>query len=38
MNLSVRAYHRILKIARVIADLTSADKITNQHDSVSQTR
>ena len=31
MNLSVRAYHRILKVARTIADLDSSEKITTKH-------
>ncbi|NBQ70857.1 MAG: ATP-binding protein, partial [Nitrosomonadaceae bacterium] len=31
LNLSARAYHRILKLARTIADLGSAEKISNQH-------
>ncbi len=31
LNLSARAYHRILKVARTIADLTDADKISKQH-------
>lgn len=31
LNLSARAYHRILKVARTIADLSSAEKINNQH-------
>ena len=31
LNLSARAYHRILKLARTIADLRSAEKINNQH-------
>ena len=29
--LSARAYHRILKVARTIADLVGADKITTEH-------
>lgn len=31
LNLSARAYHRILKLARTIADLTGSEKINNQH-------
>ncbi|MEK6686689.1 MAG: YifB family Mg chelatase-like AAA ATPase, partial [Pseudomonadota bacterium] len=31
LSLSARAYHRILKIARTIADLSDAEKINNQH-------
>lgn len=31
LNLSPRAYHRILKVARTIADLSGAEKINNQH-------
>jgi len=31
MSLSARAYHRILKVARTIADLASADKISAMH-------
>lgn len=31
LNLSARAYHRILKLARTIADLGNAEKINNQH-------
>ena len=31
LNLSARAYHRILKVARTIADLSGAEKINNQH-------
>ncbi len=31
LNLSARAYHRILKLARTIADLANAEKINNQH-------
>ncbi len=31
MNLSARAYHRILKVARTIADLDLSEKITTKH-------
>ena len=31
MNLSARAYDRILKVARTIADLAGADTVTNDH-------
>ncbi|MDP3281168.1 MAG: ATP-binding protein, partial [Nitrosomonas sp.] len=31
LNLSARAYHRILKVARTIADLAGVKKISNQH-------
>ncbi|MDH5480440.1 MAG: YifB family Mg chelatase-like AAA ATPase [Nitrosomonas sp.] len=31
LNLSARAYHRILKVARTIADLANAKDINNQH-------
>ncbi len=31
LGLSARAYHRVLKIARTIADLDSADRIQNHH-------
>jgi len=31
MNLSARAYHRILKVARTIADLDNSEKITVKH-------
>ena len=31
LNFSARAYHRILKVARTIADLAGAEKITSQH-------
>jgi magnesium chelatase family protein len=31
LNLSARAYHRILKLARTIADLTGCDEIGSVH-------
>ncbi|UJP05325.1 MAG: YifB family Mg chelatase-like AAA ATPase [Nitrosomonas sp.] len=31
LNLSARAYHRILKLARTIADLAGVEKISKQH-------
>ena len=31
MNLSARAYHRILKVARTIADLDQSKKISKKH-------
>ncbi len=31
MNLSARAYHRILKVARTIADLEHSERITTRH-------
>ncbi len=31
MNLSARAYHRILKLARTIADLADSEKIETAH-------
>ncbi len=31
MNLSARAYHRILKLARTIADLADSDRIETPH-------
>ena len=31
LNLSARAYHRVLKLARTIADLADAENIGQQH-------
>ena len=31
LNLSARAYHRVLRVARSIADLAGSDTITSQH-------
>jgi len=31
MNLSARAYHRILKLARIIADLAGSEEIRFAH-------
>jgi magnesium chelatase family protein len=31
LNFSARAYHRVLKVARTIADLSEVDSITRQH-------
>jgi len=31
MNLSVKAYHRILKLARTIADLAKSEDIQSAH-------
>ena len=33
MNLSARAYDRILKVSRTVADLQSSDDITAEHES-----
>jgi magnesium chelatase family protein len=31
LNLSARAYHRVLKVARTIADLAASDGVTSMH-------
>jgi magnesium chelatase family protein len=31
LHLSARAYHRILKVAKTIADLENTDTVTQQH-------
>jgi len=31
LDLSARGYHRVLKLARTIADLAGAERITAQH-------
>ena len=31
LHLSARAYHRVLKLSRTIADLAGAEQITQQH-------
>ncbi|MDN3684067.1 hypothetical protein QW180_09550 [Vibrio sinaloensis] len=31
MGLSIRAYHRIIKVARTIADLEGVDQINRSH-------
>ena len=31
MQLSMRSYHRILKVARTIADLAASETVTNRH-------
>ena len=31
MNLSARAYHRVLRVARTIADLAQSEQINAQH-------
>ena len=31
LNLSARAYHRVLKLARTIADLDDSEKIDSKH-------
>jgi magnesium chelatase family protein len=31
LGLSARAYHRVLKVARTIADLSSSDSIATSH-------
>jgi magnesium chelatase family protein len=31
LNLSARAYHRVLKVARTIADLAGSERVTLEH-------
>ena len=31
MDLSARAYHKIIKVARTIADIDDSEKITEEH-------
>lgn len=31
LNLSARSYHRLLRVARTIADLAESQKVTQQH-------